>query len=167
MLTELSEQKMVFIPFINLCCCFLSSSRVLNDLWLSSMSCLTNPSWIFPGKVDSCNDVHQARKGEATHWNTRPPDVISVRQPGTHPRFDTGADPRVLFVHNSRKGSVVLLVGECVLLCSQLCWYLPWKMPSPTNWYLGKGECCDLGSTSLCPCMNQISIGVEAQSASQ
>lgn len=50
---ELSGQKAVFIHFINLSSSFFSSSRVWNGLWLSSMNYLTNPSWIFPGKMDS------------------------------------------------------------------------------------------------------------------
>lgn len=70
-LTELSARKTVFVHYINLCCFFPSSSRVWNGLWLSSMSYSTNPSWIFPGKMDSYYSA-QARKREATHRNMRP-----------------------------------------------------------------------------------------------
>lgn len=115
-----------FIHFISLCCFFPSSSRVWNGLWLSSMSYSTNPSWIFPGKMDSSYNA-RARKREATCWNIRPLDAIRVRQPGTPPAPNFGGwqleQTPAGSAHNSEKGSLGLPLGACLLLCSLLCWH--------------------------------------------
>lgn len=168
-LTELSEQKVVFIHFINLCCFFPSSSRVWKGLWLSSMSCLTNLSWIFLGKMDSCNDA-QARKKRLHVGKWGPWMWLGSCSQGPAPHEVSPLEqiPRVPFALDSGKGSLVLLLGECLLLCSLLHWDLALQNAfSDKLVFRKRRELWSWFHFTLCHFMNQVSIGMETHSASQ
>lgn len=141
------EKQFLFITLT-----FPSSSRVWNGLWLSSMSYSTNPSWIFPGKMDPFYSA-QARKREVTHRNMRPP------------RCDWGLAARATLPSQVwQPGQMIheraawACLWECQLLCFLLCWHLPLENTSSGKLTFGEKEYCGPGFTSFCNCTNQISI---------